>query len=350
MWERLKSMLLGKREVSKPPVHIEAPAPRRRIAAECPGRVLDVAQPQVRHEEHASTLPAKTKDVPTRAAENNITSCRECRKAFTHQHRILEKRLIQIRKDVCTVKEIAFALACAHRNILQATANLVPGLGETITRQVQTARHKIESQIGRVEQLIAGRIRRDIQAVRQELDNHVRVSADGAQSASEQNEHLREWLDGLNRTCGSLGDQQRLILERLTSIEEAQATDSPPDQAIEQAWRQLKDFDEFIATLRSFADDCRSDCFANKFAAETISRLQGIRTEAVNFLAIHDAFLIDSMDRFDPARHCPLGTCSRPGQVTGDGIIQRVGLARRNGNRERVCQPALVTLFDDVEV
>jgi len=323
MWKWLKRILSGKADV-------------RNVSARAgsPGRTGHAPQ-----RNHSSALPDKS-------GEAGTGNCGQYYKALTRQHRILEKRLIRMGKDISVAREAPSMLASSQEEGMQAVADFGRAVTEAVERHLTAATGAIETRIARLEQIITESIIDNINGLKQQLDSHAHMSEESSSAALEQANSQREIVENLNRTWESMREQQSLILDRLARIEEKSSVNA----AIEQTWRQIKDFDEFISTLRGFASNCPSDCFANKFAAETISRLEGMRTEAVKFLAMHDAFLIDSMERFDPARHRPLGTCPRPDNATGDGIVQRVGLTKRNGDKERVCHPALVTLFHDVEV
>ena len=112
---------------------------------------------------------------------------------------------------------------------------------------------------------------------------------------------------------------------------------------------KVSQYDEFIRNLKSLAEGLPENCFAFTFAQETITRLQGMRAESVSLLAAHDMHLIDSASSFDSACHRPVGTSTRPEGAQGDGEVQRIGLLYRNNGRERVIQPALVVLYEDVE-
>ena len=129
---------------------------------------------------------------------------------------------------------------------------------------------------------------------------------------------------------------------------EQQETEAPPDLLL-AVGMSVPQYDEFIREMRNIAGNCPEACFATKLAGETLSRLEGMRAETISLLAMHDVGLIDSVERFDPSRHRPVGTCQRPEAAQGDGEIKRVGLVRLIGDKEKVIRPALVVLFDDVK-
>jgi len=111
----------------------------------------------------------------------------------------------------------------------------------------------------------------------------------------------------------------------------------------------VRQYDEFVATLRDVAESCSIECFARHFAEQTIQRLQGMRAENVSLLRLHGVELIDSVEKFDASRHRAVGFCPRPEGKEGEGEVKKVGFLLKTEGKEKVLQPAIVVLYEDVE-
>lgn len=138
---------------------------------------------------------------------------------------------------------------------------------------------------------------------------------------------------------------QEQILEKVTQAESQSNMD-----ILVQLGTRIIECDEFADVLRRLSAKCPEGCAAARLAAENLERVEGMRAGTVNLLAMHDVNLIDSVERFDAIRHRPVGTCPRPGDARGDGYVQRIGFVYTRNSMERVLKPALIVLYDDVEV
>jgi hypothetical protein len=109
-------------------------------------------------------------------------------------------------------------------------------------------------------------------------------------------------------------------------------------------------YDELLASASTLQERYPEDPGVAELAHMFEAGLSGMEEEAVRLLAMRDATFIDSVEKFDPARHRVLGVCARPAGALGDGQVKRRGLVQRDGDRERVVKPALVVLYGDVKV
>lgn len=153
-------------------------------------------------------------------------------------------------------------------------------------------------------------------------------------------------LDGLT---DALEELKKAVHSRTGSI--AQALDQGPDLSLlEQVGSWIPDYDRLLEGLERLSVGCPEECFARRLADEMDGRLRGMRAQTHNLLRMQDVELIESVETFRPAFHQPVGTCPRPDGADGDGRLEEVGLLYRAEGKEKVIRPALVTLFDDVEI
>ena len=149
----------------------------------------------------------------------------------------------------------------------------------------------------------------------------------------------------------ALLEKQSEITDRLDAVrEQVDGEDTGSDMDLLKAvGGMVQDDDRLLAKASELAENCPEDCFADTFTEEVTSRLRGMRSERVSLLAANDIQLIDTAEDFDPSRHQAVGTVPRSNGETGEARIERVGLLYRDGEEKTVVQPALVSVFEDVE-
>jgi hypothetical protein len=158
-------------------------------------------------------------------------------------------------------------------------------------------------------------------------------------------EDVRELQEKLDRLVKSLG--MEAPASRPAPAEAAKPKQPVPVQDLDlverigMAVNDLRHIDRF---LKETPDNDGSR------TTEARARIQGLCGDIRTTLAMRDVHLIDAMTKFDSIKHRPIGRCPRADGAQGDGEVKRVGLSYLSNGKDRVLIPALVVLYQDVNL